>query len=211
MATMSGLMVAGLMVVAGIVSWLLCRITPFWPPDRHGFRARWRAPLAVPLLPFLGAFAMIGLAAPFGWILLYAVFGAALCRFDLRHGILPDPLTLGLALCGVGRVIVTAEPAPAMALAGAALGAGLLAAVLLGFRAATGRDGMGWGDVKLMAGIGIWTGAAMVPMLIALAAGAGLIWALAGRRRSIAFGPPLVLAGWMILLLGELDFWSGLI
>lgn len=100
----------------------------------------------------------------------------ALALADLRAFRLPDALTL--ALLGFGFAL--AWPGWEAAALGAALGAGAFLALRLGYRAAARREGMGLGDVKLMAGIGAGLGAADLPLAVLIAAGSAL--AVAGLR-----------------------------
>jgi leader peptidase (prepilin peptidase)/N-methyltransferase len=78
------------------------------------------------------------------------------------------------------------------------------------FRLATGKEGMGHGDFKLLGAIGAWTGWQMLPLVILLSAGVGAVIGIAmiafgGRSRNtqIPFGPYLAAAGWIALLWGE--------
>jgi leader peptidase (prepilin peptidase) / N-methyltransferase len=100
----------------------------------------------------------------------------ALALADLRSFRLPDPLTGALLALGFAMT----WPAWEGAALGAALGAGAFGALRLVYRAAAGRDGMGLGDVKLMAGIGAGLAAEALPMVALIAAGSALI--VAGLR-----------------------------
>ncbi|HET7133538.1 MAG TPA: A24 family peptidase, partial [Gammaproteobacteria bacterium] len=78
------------------------------------------------------------------------------------------------------------------------------------FKLATGKEGMGHGDFKLLGAIGAWTGWQMLPLVILLSAGVGAVIGIAmiafgGRSRNtqIPFGPYLAAAGWIALLWGE--------
>lgn len=114
------------------------------------------------------------LSALWLWLLL------ALALADLRFFRLPDPLTAALATAG----LALAWPDWPGAVLGAAAGAGAFAAIALGYRAARRRTGMGWGDVKLMAGIGAGLGAPALPWVALIAAAAALaVAALRARRR----------------------------
>lgn len=114
------------------------------------------------------------------WSALWLWTLLALALADLRSFRLPDPLTAALALCGLGL----AWPDWPGAVLGAVLGAGAFLALRLGYRAAAGREGMGLGDVKLMAGIGAGLGAAALPLVALLAASSALaLAALRAARR----------------------------
>ncbi len=125
---------------------------------------------------------------------------------DARTYQLPDLLTLGGLVFALGFSSFYAGN-PVFAFSGAAFGGGLFAAILLIFKKITGRDGMGWGDVKLMAMLGAWLGPfTLAPMLLIAAITALIFLAfrrLAGQgglREPLPFGPFLLFAGWMCLL-----------
>lgn len=151
------------------------------------------------------------LAGLFLWCLL------ALALADLRFFRLPDPLTMALAVLGLGLMLAgdgTGWPAwpdrlVASAL-GAAVGGGSFLALRLGYRLITGREGMGLGDVKLMAGIGAGLGAAALPVVTLLAGVSALVvaglraWRRGrGLRRAgrVPFGAFLALAAAAVWLL----------
>lgn len=126
----------------------------------------------------------------------------ALSAIDLRHRLLPDLITLPLLWCGLlvnlGGLFV---PLPE-AVIGAVAGYLVLWASGALFRLWRGVDGMAQGDLKLLAALGAWTGWQAVPWIVAVAAVAGvafaLVLALSGRQRldaPIPFGPCLALAG----------------
>ena len=104
-----------------------------------------------------------------GWLLIVLV------DTDLRHQLLPDSLTATLLASGLLAALFLPAPGFAQALAGAALGAGsffLLRVLYFRYR---GLEGLGLGDVKLMAGLGAWLGASWLPLLVIVAAVAGLL------------------------------------
>lgn len=132
--------------------------------------------LGVAAVALAGGPAQAVVAALFLWCLL----GLALC--DMAALRLPDALTLVLVLAGLG--LAALDPGrglPAGLLAGAA-GAGAFLALRLGYRVLRGREGLGLGDVKLMAGIGAGLGLMALPLVALLASGAAL--ALAGLARA---------------------------
>ena len=96
------------------------------------------------------------------------------------------------------------------ALLGAVVGYLALWLVYHGFRLATGKEGMGFGDFKLLAALGAWLGWKMLPLIILASSlagavvGVGLIL-LAGhdRARPIPFGPWLALGGTVALFWGD--------
>jgi leader peptidase (prepilin peptidase) / N-methyltransferase len=145
------------------------------------------------------------LALVFTWTLLAATV------IDLRTMLLPDDLTLPLlwlgllvAVAGVGFA------SPADAIIGAAAGYGILWSLFHAFRLLTGKEGMGYGDFKLLAALGAWMGWQALPVVVILSSavgalvGIGLI-VLRGQDRSvpIPFGPYLAAGGWIALLWGD--------
>lgn len=151
------------------------------------------------------------LGALFLWCLL------ALALADLRFFRLPDPLTAALALLGLALMLAgdgTGWPEwpdrLATAVLGAAVGGGSFLALRLAYRLVTGREGMGLGDVKLMAGIGAGLGVAALPMVTLLAGVSALVvtglraWRRGrGLRRAgrVPFGAFLALAAAAVWLL----------
>lgn len=154
------------------------RIDPF-----HG-RVEWTAALlgaaAVGASPNIGGLAL----AAFGWLLL------PLFLLDLRHFWLPDALVLtlaagGLALGGTLNGIGFAERAVTAVVAGLSL-----ALIGLVYRLFRRREGLGGGDPKLLAAIGLWLGAVGTVATLLLAAVIGSAEALL-RRRSASDAQPL--------------------
>lgn len=139
-----------------------------------------------------------------------------LALIDLDHHLLPDVLTLpgiGLGLAGAAAEGWLLPPSAQRlvplfdAAVGAALGAAIPAAVIVAYRWLRGREGMGWGDVKLLAMLGAflgWRGMLMSLMLGAIAGGiVGLALIAAGRGKTdteLPFGTFLCAAGVVVLL-----------
>lgn len=133
----------------------------------------------------------------------------ALAAIDANTMLLPDSITLPLLWAGL---LLSLTPwgwvTPGAAIAGAALGYGLLWVVATGFKLVTRKEGMGLGDLKLLAALGAWFGWQALPALILLSSVAGVVVGvvllLTGRsRRSqpLPFGPYLAAAGWAVLFL----------
>jgi leader peptidase (prepilin peptidase)/N-methyltransferase len=144
--------------------------------------------------------------------LLFTWFLVALTLIDLDHKLLPDDLTLPLLWCGLlfSLVPIAAFTDPRSAIVGAAAGYLSLWTVFHLFKLATGKEGMGYGDFKLLAAIGAWLGWQMLPLVILLSAGVGTIigvglLAFRGgtRNTAIPFGPFLAAAGWIAMLAGD--------
>jgi leader peptidase (prepilin peptidase) / N-methyltransferase len=151
-------------------------------------------------------------------VFLFALISIAL--IDADTFMIPDSLSLPLPLLGIGLAFVLGDARGVswqQSAAGAAAGGFGLLAVQWGYAALTGREGLGTGDVKLLAGLGAWLGISSLPILIFLAASQGLMFAalaawigpsLAGQRGlasmryvALPFGPFLVLGGLQWLLL----------
>lgn len=125
---------------------------------------------------------LAGLAvALFGWLLL------TLAILDAEHFWLPDVLTLALAVLGLAGAYWLAPPWDDR-LIGAIAGFVCLFLIAWAFRKSTGRDGLGGGDPKLLAGIGAWLGWQALPLVVLAAALLGLALAGAGRLRGRAIG-----------------------
>jgi len=133
----------------------------------------------------------------------------ALSGIDLRTQLLPDELTYPLLWLGLLASLVTMFVDPVSAILGAAAGYLSLWSVYWLFKLATGKEGMGYGDFKLLAALGAWCGIkAILPILLLsslVGAVIGTIWLLAkGRDRAtpIPFGPFLAIAGWLQFMSG---------
>lgn len=136
----------------------------------------------------------------------------SLTVIDIDHQLLPDNITLPLLWLGL-ILSVTGHGTgvtPADALIGAAIGYVSLWSIYWLFKLLTGREGMGYGDFKLLAAIGAWLGWQQLLMVIILSSltGAiiGITLALAtGRDKNIpmSFGPYLAVAGFIALIWGD--------
>lgn len=140
----------------------------------------------------------------FTWMLL------GMAGIDARTQLLPDTMTLPLLWLGLLLALVPLFVDPVRAIVGAAIGYLSLWTVYWGFKLATGKEGMGYGDFKLFAALGAWMGAfALLPIaLMASLVGAivgGTMLAVRGQDRSvpIPFGPFLAAAGWIWFIAGD--------
>jgi len=151
-----------------------------------------------------------GLSAAALGAALFASAMIALAFIDLDTFYLPDSITLPLLWAGllfnVGGVFTDLKSA----VIGAAAGYLALWAVYWAFKFATGKEGMGYGDFKLLAAIGAWLGWKMLPLtilassLVGAVVGIGLIvFARHAREKPIPFGPYLAAAGLIALFWGE--------
>ena len=167
------------------------------------------AVLAVLVVWVLGPTWQAAAALPLAWTLL------ALSVIDLERQQLPDALTLPLLWGGLllsliridGGVVFTDVGSSVL---GAAAGYLVLWAVFQAFRLVTGKEGMGYGDFKLLAALGAWLGWQSLPAIILLSATTGAVAGIAGvlllgrsRHVPIPFGPFLAAAGLVTLLWGE--------
>jgi leader peptidase (prepilin peptidase)/N-methyltransferase len=142
------------------------------------------------------------------WCLFVAVL-LALSLIDWDTTVLPDDMTLPLLWAGlVASALGWTIPLPT-ALAGAAAGYLSLWAVYWLFKLATGKEGMGYGDFKLLAALGAWLGwQALLPIILAasiLGAIIGIVMKVTGALREgryVPFGPFLAGAGIVVMLLG---------
>lgn len=134
----------------------------------------------------------------------------ALAFIDLDTFYLPDDLTLPLLWAGLlvnlGGLFVDLPSA----VIGAVAGYLALWSVFWAYKLATGKEGMGYGDFKLLAGIGAWLGWKMLPVVILLSSFVGAIvgisliaFARHGRNVPIPFGPYLVLGGLSAMFWGD--------
>ena len=194
-----------------VVSWLALR----------GRCARCRAPISAryPIVEL----ATSALSAAVAWHFGFGVETAcgllitwsliALTVIDLDTQLLPDGLTLPLMWAGLvaaaylGRGAATIPVDLKSAVLGAAFGYLSLWSVYHLFRLATGKEGMGYGDFKLLAALGAWLGWPMLLPVVLLSAGTGavvgvLLILLRRHQREvpIPFGPYLAAAGWLVMM-----------
>ncbi len=134
----------------------------------------------------------------------------ALSVIDLDHLLLPGSITLPLLWVGLLLSLGGVFVGPAGGVAGAAAGYLSLWSLYHGFRLLTGKEGMGYGDFKLLAALGAWLGWQALPLVVVLSSAVGAAVGVAmvaglgrGRDQPIPFGPYLAAAGWIALLWGE--------
>lgn len=146
-------------------------------------------------------------AAVLACLLTYALI--ALSTIDYRTTLLPDSITLPFLWLGLLANINGTFTDLTSAVVGAMTGYLSLWSVYWGFKLLTGKDGMGFGDFKLLGLLGAWLGWQMLPIIIILSSLAGAIIGLSlialGRDKDhpIPFGPYLAIAGWTALIWGE--------
>lgn len=134
----------------------------------------------------------------------------ALAFIDAQTSLLPDDITLPLLWAGLLLNISGMFAPLTEAVLGAALGYGLLWLVFQGFRLATGKEGMGFGDFKLLAALGAWLGWRALPEILLFSSLAGvlvggvlLVTGRAQRSDPLPFGPYLAAAGLLCLLVRQ--------
>ena len=179
--------------------------------------------LRYPLVELLTGAASAIVAWKFGYgaaaaaALVLTWFLVALTFIDLDTQLLPDSLTLPLLWLGIFASLVLPGVAGATlpvdlrsSVIGAIAGYLSLWSVYQGFRLLTGKEGMGYGDFKLLAALGAWLGWQMLLPIILGAAGVGAILGITlivlrrqDRGVPMAFGPFLAAAGWLMLLFGH--------
>ena len=144
------------------------------------------------------------------WALIYTWGLIALTFIDFDRQILPDNITLPLLWLGL-LVNTQGLFAPLTdAIYGAAAGYLALWTIYWAFKLVTGKEGMGYGDFKLLGAVGAWLGWQMLPLTILLSSFIGAIVGLAlilfrrhDRAQPIPFGPFLAAGGWIALMWGD--------
>jgi len=152
----------------------------------------------------------LGPTAAAAGAMLFIAAMIALTFIDFDKQLLPDDITLPLLWAGLLFNAFGVFTDLKSAVLGAAAGYMSLWAVYWAFKLATGKEGMGFGDFKLLAAIGAWTGWIMLPLTILLSSFVGAVVGLAlivltkhGRDVPIPFGPYLAAAGIIALLWGK--------
>jgi leader peptidase (prepilin peptidase)/N-methyltransferase len=148
-------------------------------------------------------------AAAFGaWLLTWSLIALACIDFDTQF--LPDSITLPLLWSGLAFNLFGIFTDLASAVIGAMAGYLILWVVYWAFKIITGKEGMGYGDFKLLAAIGAWLGWKLLPSVLLISAGAGALIGIAliagsrhKRDKPIPFGPYLAMGGLMALLWGD--------
>ncbi len=150
----------------------------------------------------------------FGWqtgaalLLTWALI--ALSMIDVDHQLLPDSITLPFLWLGLLLSLFPVFADMRASLIGAIAGYLALWTVYQLFKLVTGKEGMGFGDFKLLALLGAWMGWQALPMIVLLSSAVGALLGggmilIQGRDRAqpMPFGPYLAIAGWIALLWGE--------
>lgn len=190
--------VVSYLVLAGKCSSCKTRISP-------------RYPVIEALSGLLGGYVAwrFGLSAAGIGALLFVWAMIALAFIDLDTFYLPDNITLPLLWSGLLLNLFAVFTDLRSAVIGAACGYLALWSVYWLYKLATGKEGMGYGDFKLLAAIGAWLGWEMLPLVVLLSSFVGaavgvslIVFARQGRDVPIPFGPYLAIAGVISLLHG---------
>ncbi len=191
-----------------IISWLLLK----------GKCSQCKNPISAryPIIEAVTAIVGTMVAVHFGismltvWVLLLSFCLISLIMIDFDHMLLPDQITLPMLWLGllinINGAIVPLE----QSVIGAAAGYLSLYSVFWLFKLATGKEGMGHGDFKLVAVFGAWFGWQLLPLLILMSSAVGAIVGISlmvfnnhQREQAIPFGPYIAVAGWVCLLWGN--------
>lgn len=192
-------LVSYLLILKGKCSGCGTRISPRYPIIEllTGLLSAFAAWHFGPSIQTVGALALL-------WALI------ALSAIDLDTQLLPDSITLPLLWLGLAFNLWTTFADLPTAVIGAMAGYLSLWSVFWLFKLATGKEGMGYGDFKLLAALGAWLGWQMLPAIILLSSVVGAVVGIAlivaarhGRNVPIPFGPYLAAAGVIALFWGQ--------
>ncbi len=170
-----------------------------------------------PLIEILTAVLSLIIAFQFSYsyysiALLFFTFALITATFiDLDTMLLPDQITLPLVWSGLLIALIGWSPVSLEdAVIGATAGYLFLWSIYWLFKIVTGKEGMGYGDFKLLAALGAWLGWQHLPIIILLSSLVGLIFGLIQLRlqkqgidKQFPFGPYLAIAGWISLIWGD--------
>ena len=142
--------------------------------------------------------------------LILTAFLIVVTWIDIDHQLLPDNLTLPLLWGGILLNLWAVHAELSSSVIGAMAGYLILWSVYQLFRLLTGKEGMGYGDFKLLAALGAWMGWQMLPLIVLLSSVVGAVTGLIlmgsgrlKRNKPMPFGPFIAAAGWIALVFGE--------
>ena len=154
-------------------------------------------------------------------LLMWCLFAAlliCLLFIDVDHLLLPDQLTYLLLWLGLLYAVLGGPVPLEHAVVGAIAGYGALWSVYWLFKLLSGKEGMGYGDFKLLAALGAWLGYSMLPLVVIVAALSGAVigvvwqrWQRQKHSQPIPFGPFLIAAAVVALLWGDMllaQYWQ---
>ncbi len=150
----------------------------------------------------------------FSWACLGGLFFTwslvALTFIDVDHQLLPDSITLPLVWLGIFFSFFSIYTDLHASVVGAMAGYLSLWLIFHAFKLATGKEGMGYGDFKLLAALGAWLGWSLLPSIVLLSSLVGAVIGITlivfrqhQRDIPIPFGPYLATAGWIALIWGH--------
>ncbi|MEP1470673.1 MAG: A24 family peptidase [Halieaceae bacterium] len=184
------------------------------------------APISIryPIIEAISGILIVAVGYHFGhsWQLVGAMLLTwaliSLTMIDFDHQLLPDSITLPLLWLGLAFNITGTFVSLQDAVLGAIFGYLILWSVYWLFKLLTGKEGMGYGDFKLLAALGAWMGWQVLPVIILMSSLVGAVVGITlmivkrrGKEIPIPFGPYLAAAGWISLIWGEklLDTYLG--
>lgn len=190
-----------------VFSWLLskgkCHHCEASISPRYPIIELFTASLTVACIWHFGANTMGFISVLFSWILI------SIFIIDFEHQLILDNLSLPLLWLGLIVNTQNTFTTPTDAIIGAAVGYLILWTVFHIFKLITGKEGMGYGDFKLLAALGAWFGLLAIPQIILIAALSSIsimLTAIILKQRSkdtpMAFGPFLTIGGWSCLFFG---------
>jgi leader peptidase (prepilin peptidase)/N-methyltransferase len=171
-----------------------------------------RYPMIEAITGLLSAFMIwhFGSGLPGLGAMVFVWFLVAMTFIDADTQLLPDDLTLPLLWVGLLLNIFSTFTSLESAIIGAVAGYLSLWSVYWLFKFTTGKEGMGYGDFKLLAALGAWMGWSMLPLIILLSSTVGAIIGISmivlgklGKGKPIPFGPYLAIAGLVALVWGK--------
>jgi len=172
-----------------------------------------------PAVEFLTALISIFVAQRFGvtemtaWVLLFSWILIALTAIDLDEQLLPDQLTLPLLWLGLLFQMSAGHLELSDSILGVIFGYGILWFIYHVFKMITGKEGMGYGDFKLLGALGAWLGWQMIPLVLIFSSVTGAIFGILlaiiakrDRQAPMPFGPFLATGGFIGMFWGDMLF-----
>jgi leader peptidase (prepilin peptidase)/N-methyltransferase len=179
-------------------------------------KCKWHIPIRYPAIECLTALLSLVVAAHYGLsiqllpALLFTWLMIALTFIDIDTQLLPDELTLlglwGGLLLSVHSLFIS----PSDAILGAIIGYLILWSLYWVFKLLTQKEGMGYGDFKLMALAGAWVGWQYLPVVVLISSFTGALWGIISillrfthKDHPMPFGPFIALGAWLTLIYGD--------
>lgn len=179
-------------------------------------KCKWRIPLRYPGIELLTTLLSLVVAAHYGLslqllpALMFTWLMIALTFIDIDTQLLPDELTLFGLWAGLLLSVVPLFVSASDAIIGACVGYMILWSLYWVFKLLTQKEGMGYGDFKLMALAGAWVGWQYLPVVVLVSSFTGALWGIASilmrlthKDHPMPFGPFIALGAWLTLLYGD--------